>query len=207
MADQIYGREWKHEYLRRQVANHLAENKDEYRFYIDGDMDIDDYIEHIRREGVWGGQLEMSILAKLHKFNVILHQIDYEDMAQEFHPWDTKDLKTVHLTYHRGRHYNSVRSKSDEGWGPATNHYIKHPLKCQNKDVEQPEEEEKKEEPPKRQDSTSRYGTGFNRYRYTWERPNREKDKYSCISTFINPVGFACSLLGVDNWYQMERAV
>ena len=45
---------------------------------------------------------------------------------QEFHPWGTKGLKTIHLSYHRGRHYNSVRSKADTGVGPAKS--IEHPL-------------------------------------------------------------------------------
>ena len=70
----------------------------------------------------------MSILAQIHKFNVILHQIDYEDMAQEFHDWKSKDLKVLHLSYHRGRHYNSVRSRKDPGYGPAFMHAITHPL-------------------------------------------------------------------------------
>lgn len=59
---------------------------------------------------------------------MIVHQIDFDDMAQEFHPWDTMGLKTVHLTYHRGRHYNSVRSKKDSGVGAATDFPINHPL-------------------------------------------------------------------------------
>ena len=70
----------------------------------------------------------MSILARLYKFNVIVHQVDFKDMAQEFHPWDTRGLKVVHLTYHRGRHYNSVRSVLDTGRFPATDFKIKHAL-------------------------------------------------------------------------------
>lgn len=49
-------------------------------------------------------------------------------MAQEFHPWTTKGLKVIHLSYHRGRHYNSVRSKADPGTGPAAKYPISHPL-------------------------------------------------------------------------------
>ena len=82
----------------------------------------------MRRDGIWGGQLEMSVLAKLHKFNIIIHQIEMDDMAQEFHSWDTKGLKVIHLSYHRGRHYNSVRKMTDPGNGPAINHRISHPL-------------------------------------------------------------------------------
>ena len=128
VADQLYGQEYHHWNLRQEVCDHLDENKEEYKFYIEDDISIDIYTRVMRRDGIWGGQLEMSVLAKLHKFNVIIHQIDMEDMAQEFHSWDTKGLKVIHLTYHRGRHYNSVRKMTDPGNGPAINHRIKHPL-------------------------------------------------------------------------------
>ena len=124
MADQLYGFEYKHISLRKEIVEHLQANKEECKLFIENDMSIEKYIRIIGKDGAWGGQLEMSILAQRHKFNVIVHQIDYEDMAQEFFSWNTKGLKTVHLTYHRGRHYNSVRSKSDPGYGPA----IKYPI-------------------------------------------------------------------------------
>ena len=62
-------------------------------------------------------------------------------MVQEFHSWDTPDLKTIHLTYHRGRHYNSVRRDSNDD-GPAVDQRIKHRL-MQISEAEMVEEEEK----------------------------------------------------------------
>ena len=127
VGDQIFGEESKHEFLREQVCDHLEVNKEEYKWFIEEDKNIDDYISTMRTAGEWGGQLEMSILAKLHMFNVIIYQIEQEDMVQEFHSWDTPDLKTIHLTYHRGRHYNSVRRDSEDD-GPAVDQRIRHPL-------------------------------------------------------------------------------
>ena len=34
-------------------------------------------------------------------------------MAQSFWPWDEKGLKIVHVSFHLGCHYNSVRSMKD----------------------------------------------------------------------------------------------
>ena len=119
VADQLFGYEIFHIRLRREVVEHMRNNKDKYSLFIEDDIDFDKYLNYMGTDGIWGGQLEMSVLAELHNFNVIVYQIDFEDMAQEFHPWDTKDLKTIHLSYHQGRHYNSVRSMSDPGRGPA----------------------------------------------------------------------------------------
>ena len=52
-------------------------------------MNIDKYIDLMSLSGTWGGQLEMSILAKIYKFNVIMHQVDNEDIVQQFYPWNT----------------------------------------------------------------------------------------------------------------------
>lgn len=125
----------------------MKENKEEYKYFIENDIPIDRYIKLISQDGVWGGQLEMSILAKINKFNVIVHQVDHEDMAQEFHDWNTKGLKVIHVTYHRGRHYNSVRSKKDPGYGPAYKHKIDHPLingKGKEEEKIEPKDEESK---------------------------------------------------------------
>ena len=48
---------------------------------MENDMNINKYIRLMAKDCVWGGQLEMSILAQIYNFNVIVHQIDFEDMA------------------------------------------------------------------------------------------------------------------------------
>ena len=55
----------------------------------------------------------MTILSKLHRFNVILHQIDSD--VDGIHVFDEEDPKTntVHLGYHRVKYYTSVRDKSE----------------------------------------------------------------------------------------------
>lgn len=56
--------------------------------------------------------MEMNALAKFYKINVIVHQIDQPSMAHVFHP-PLGSVPTIHLSYHLGSHYNSVRRKDD----------------------------------------------------------------------------------------------
>ena len=128
VSDQLFGSEADHAQLRRLAVEQLQQNREEYQFYVENDVPIDKYIDAMSQPGSWAGQLEMSILAKYFKFNVIIHRVDSEDMAQEFHPWGTEGLKTLHLAYHRRRHYNSVRTMADPGDGPATDYPIRHHL-------------------------------------------------------------------------------
>ena len=85
----------------------------------------------------------MNALAQIYNFNVVVHQVDNPGMAQEFFPWGT--VPTLHISYHLGEHYNSVRAQADPLTGPAIAYPVSHILK----EVEQPVvvEEEKKQVP------------------------------------------------------------
>ena len=47
-------------------------------------------------------------------------------MAQEFFPWGT--VPTLHVSYHLGEHFNSVRAEIDPLTGPATAYPVSHIL-------------------------------------------------------------------------------
>ena len=55
VADQLYGFEYYHLRLRKQVCDHLRENKEEYRYFIDNDIPIEKYIRLMSKDGAWGG--------------------------------------------------------------------------------------------------------------------------------------------------------
>lgn len=110
-------------------------------------------------------------------------------MAQEFHDWKTKGLKTIHLTYHRGRHYNSVRSCKDPGWGPAFNHPIEHPL--MKAPVVKAAEDKPAEEAKNLDDEEER------KYDYLLQDTVYDEDDNSS-KTRQDLIEIACRLAGVD---------
>lgn len=62
----------------------------------------------------------MNALATALQFNVIVHQVDNPSMAQLFHHPADK-FPVLHISYHLGEHYNSVRRIDDDmikGWPP-----------------------------------------------------------------------------------------
>lgn len=80
---------------------------------------------------VWGGQLEMNALANALKFNVIVHRVDGPSMANVFHE-PVEDYPVLHLSYHLGSHYNSVRRGDDKlilNEAPICNYPIGYDLK------------------------------------------------------------------------------
>ena len=83
---------------------------------MEDDETIDQYLGHMTKDAVWGGQQEIQALSMVYKFNVILHQVDNPILAFSNYPWG--EVPTIHISYHLGEHYNSVRLIDDFGDGP-----------------------------------------------------------------------------------------
>ncbi len=91
--------------------------------FVEGSLE--NYCKNMSKDSVWGGQLEINALAQKYKFNVIVHQVSNPNMILQFHE-PMGSVPTVHLSYHRGRHYNSVRRKDDpiDHSGAPINEYV-----------------------------------------------------------------------------------
>ena len=128
--------------LRQETADYMIKNKDLYKFFLEDDLDFDDYAENMKKDAIWGGQMEMNIMAQLYKFNVIVHQVDNPSMAQGFFPWD--EVPCLHISFHLDCHFNSVRREDDPCNGePIMKHPIGHILKKIGQANEEPKEEVK----------------------------------------------------------------
>ena len=55
ISDQLYGSEDKKGELRLRTCEYMKENKDEYRLFLEDDMDFDKYNMNMRRDGIWAG--------------------------------------------------------------------------------------------------------------------------------------------------------
>jgi len=44
-------------------VDYIEENKELYKFFIEDDESIEDYLNWIRQDSKWAGQLEMNALA------------------------------------------------------------------------------------------------------------------------------------------------
>ena len=76
------------------------------------------YVQRLREDGTWGGNLEVVAAAKLLRRRIVIHQEDgptYE-VAPEGNPTDASPL---HLSFHDNSHYNSVRPFDDRNHVPG----------------------------------------------------------------------------------------
>ncbi len=80
--------------------------------YVDKE-DLQDYTQKLEKDGTWGGQLEITALSKQFKFNAIVHQVGNPDLMI-FNHKPPGSVPTIHISYHLGRHYNSIRRQDDD---------------------------------------------------------------------------------------------
>jgi len=69
-------------------------------------------LKKLKKDGTWGGQVEIVALAHRFKFNAIVHQVGAPNTETFVHE-PVGSVPTLHLSYHLGRHYNSVRRADD----------------------------------------------------------------------------------------------
>jgi hypothetical protein len=88
----------------------MVANQDHFKFFIEDDKSFDDYIKEMLKDATWGGNLE--IFAMSMKFNVNFYIYIYDHPMYIVKNFDSP-MRNLHLTYHDGSHYNSVRLKED----------------------------------------------------------------------------------------------
>ena len=97
-------------------TSHMAECPDEYKWFVDEDRPWEEYLQEMRQDGVWGGNIEVQAASMTLKMNIVVHQCDEHVPRMVIRNWadvQGKPARTLHLAYHGAEHYNSVRLRSD----------------------------------------------------------------------------------------------
>ena len=144
LSDQLEGHEKLHMKYRQEAVTFIEEHKEEYAPFIEDEETVEQYLAELQKDGTWGGQMELQALSNIYRFNYIVHQVDNPIMAFSNFPWGT--VPTLHLSYHLGEHYNSVRLLEDPGDGPVMP--IGHELQIKNPIFEEKPQEERKANGP-----------------------------------------------------------
>mmetsp|Transcript_5461 Transcript_5461/g.5598 ORF Transcript_5461/g.5598 Transcript_5461/m.5598 type:complete len:457 (+) Transcript_5461:1-1371(+) len=110
VSDQLEGKEDNHPYYRSLAVDYIEANKDFIKFFIEDDKPVDKYIEDMKKDGTWGGNIEIYSLSMSLKVNFFIHL--YNRPLYIVKNLDTPS-RNVFLSYHDGMHYNSVRLLED----------------------------------------------------------------------------------------------
>lgn len=117
VAEQLEGNEEQHSKYRQMVVDYLQEHREDFEPFVEDEVPFDDYCKTMREGCTWAGHMELQATSLVTRTNICIHQL--KTPRWHIRNFDTADTKTVHLSYHDGEHYNSVRRQDDPGLGPA----------------------------------------------------------------------------------------
>eukprot|EP01132_Coremiostelium_polycephalum_P003996 gene3996-4997_t len=109
IADQLENAPQNYQKYRQAIVTFIEQNKDIYSPFIDDEEfdSFEDYIREMRTDGEWGGNIEIQAASLIYTVNVTIHQLN-QPQWQVINHFNGK-TRMIHLSYHDGEHYNSVR--------------------------------------------------------------------------------------------------
>lgn len=108
LSDQLFGDESHHSEIRQNIVNYVEEHGDHFAAFV-GEFGetFDQYLNRLRQDGVYGGDIEITGFADYYNKAVVIYQADSLYVIQPRE--STKVQGSVHLAYHTWEHYSSVR--------------------------------------------------------------------------------------------------
>ena len=128
LADQLDGDDHAHARHRQDVVRYITEHRADFEPFIEDDVPFTQHVQNLALDGTYGGNDSIVAFARLHKLTVVIHQLD--SPAWEVHG-ETVDgssgkspalVRQLHISYHNGDHYASVRRIQDNTESPANVH-------------------------------------------------------------------------------------
>jgi len=120
IADQFGDDQSEHDSFRQRIVTYMEEHADDYTPFLtfgEGDEEEDEdypsYLARMRREGEWAGQPELLAASQALQVDIVIHQYEaptYRIECSSCGKGPSKGSACIHLSYHDGEHYNSVRS-------------------------------------------------------------------------------------------------
>lgn len=123
LGDQLEGDEDQHEKYRGMVVGFIKNNREMFEPFVEDEVPFDEYCQSMGEDGTWAGHMELQAASLVTHSNICIHR--HMSPRWYIRNFDKHEARMIHLSYHDGEHYNSVRSKDDTCSGPARTIVIK----------------------------------------------------------------------------------
>ncbi|XP_078173987.1 SEC-C motif-containing protein / OTU-like cysteine protease family protein isoform X1 [Carex rostrata] len=123
LADQLEGNEEEHARYRAMVVQYIRNHREDFEPFIEDEVQFDDYCKSMEEDGTWAGHMELQAASLVTRTNICIHQLN--SPRWYISNFATDEVNMIHLSYHHGEHYNSVRLREDPCEGPAKPIFIK----------------------------------------------------------------------------------
>ena len=123
LGDQLEGHQENHFKHRCDVVDYMVQYRESFTPSVEDDIPFDRYIARLRKKGTHAGNDAIVAFARLHNLNVVIHQLN-QPIWEIPLAKDPRTTRKLHIAYHNGEHYSSVRTGSNTTL-PARHHGAK----------------------------------------------------------------------------------
>jgi len=134
LSDQIEGNEHQHLTYRKLVCQYMKRNQEDFEPFLSAIVDEEDnipnkknismfdrYIRNMEIPGTYADNCCLVAFSRLYQFDLNIHQLDLPiwSIIGTNDVKKGKNLRQLHLAYHNGEHYSSIRQIGDKTKSPS----------------------------------------------------------------------------------------
>jgi len=109
LGDQLHGNSDDHLIHRTQVVCYMRQHRDDFEPFVEDDLTFDQHLSSLAENGTFAGNDSIVAFARKHNLTVVIHQLNKPLWQIHGGPGGSPGNSEVHISYHNGDHYNSVR--------------------------------------------------------------------------------------------------
>lgn len=120
LSDQLFGSPEKHRQLRSEVVHFMRNHRDDFEpFHSDENVPFDQHLELLEQDGTYAGNDSLVAFARHYQVTICIHQLN--EPLWQIHGKNEECCHELHISYHNGDHYNSVRRRGQLNTGAPPN--------------------------------------------------------------------------------------
>ncbi|KAJ8018709.1 OTU domain-containing protein 3 [Holothuria leucospilota] len=117
LGDQLEGHGRNHLKHRAEAVEYIQDNRDFFEPFMEDNIPFEKHISNLSNSGTYAGNDSIVAFAKRHNVNVVIHQLN--SPVWKISGSDDPNARELHISYHNGDHYSSVRKASDNDNNPT----------------------------------------------------------------------------------------
>lgn len=120
LGDQMEGHGRNHFKYRFDVVTYMSDNRGDFEPFVEDDVPFDKHLSNLRKLGTYAGNDAIVAFARFHQVNVVIHQLNAPFLLIQGQQSSPSQVRQIHIAYHNGDHYSSVRKLHDNTESPAS---------------------------------------------------------------------------------------